>query len=160
MTIAYLSLGSNLGDKLSELQAAIDLLNQNKAVHVTKVSDVYQTSPVGGVKQDDFYNIAAQIDTTLSASLLLELIHKIEHQLHRVRKIHWGPRTLDIDIILFGDAHIHTEDLIIPHPEMNNRKFVLQPIIQIYDGDDSKMQSALNQIHGQEIESMGSLIKL
>ncbi|UQS86739.1 2-amino-4-hydroxy-6-hydroxymethyldihydropteridine diphosphokinase [Nicoliella spurrieriana] len=160
MTVAYLSLGSNLGDKLSELQQAVELLNADPQIEVTKVSDVYQTAPVGGVKQDDFYNLAAQIHTTLSAGLLLNVIHQIEQQLHRVRKIHWGPRTLDIDIITFGTEQIDTETLQIPHPEMNNRRFVLEPMMQIYDGDVSKLAAANAKIEGQEIEGIGSLIKL
>ncbi|WP_255552564.1 2-amino-4-hydroxy-6-hydroxymethyldihydropteridine diphosphokinase [Lactobacillus sp. Sy-1] len=160
MTVAYLSLGSNLGDKLSELQQAVTLLNADENVTVTKVSDVYQTSPVGGVKQDDFYNIAVQVTTNLAAESLLNLIHVIEQKLHRVRKIHWGPRTLDIDIILFGTAHIQSASLTVPHPEMNNRKFVLQPLMQIYDNDASALQAAFAKIDGQEIESIGSLIKI
>ncbi|MHA8110973.1 2-amino-4-hydroxy-6-hydroxymethyldihydropteridine diphosphokinase [Lactobacillaceae bacterium Melli_B4] len=160
MTVAYLSLGSNLGDKLNELQSAIDLLNQDEHITVEQVSDVYQTSPVGGVKQDDFYNLAARIDTNLSAEMLLDVIHSIEQKLHRVRKIHWGPRTLDIDIILFGDLRINNDRLIIPHPEMNNRKFVLRPLTQVYVGDTTAFQSTMKQIQGQEIESIGSLIEL
>lgn len=160
MTTAYLSLGSNMGDKLQELQAATDLLSDNPKVTVEATSDIYQTLPVGGVQQDDFYNIALRIETTLAPQDLLDLIHKIEQHLHRVRKIHWGPRTLDIDIILYGKQFINTPTLIIPHPEMNNRRFVLEPLMSIYKGDTNTFLKHDQAISGQDIESVGDLIKL
>jgi 2-amino-4-hydroxy-6-hydroxymethyldihydropteridine diphosphokinase len=131
MTIAYLSLGSNIGNRLANLQEAITLLQAHEGITVEAVSHVYETQPVGGVVQDNFYNIAVRLDTTLTAPLLLTYLHEIEHALKRVRKIHWGPRTIDLDILVFGDEVWADETLTIPHREMANRRFVLTPLLDV-----------------------------
>jgi GTP cyclohydrolase I/2-amino-4-hydroxy-6-hydroxymethyldihydropteridine diphosphokinase len=133
MQTVYLSLGSNIGDKQAYLQDAVSLLGQNAAILIDKKSKFYQTSPVGGVPQDDFVNMALKISTNLDAHTLLEVIHDIEAKLNRVRKIHWGPRTIDIDVLFYGNEKILEEDLIVPHKEVFNRLFVLVPLMEILE---------------------------
>lgn len=131
MTIAYLSLGANLGDRLAHLQAAVTALQEHPHIQVAAVSQVYETQPVGGVVQDDFYNLALRLTTTLTAPELLTVLHDIEQALKRVRKVHWGPRTIDLDILVFGDEVWSDEVLTIPHREMANRRFVLTPLLDV-----------------------------
>ena len=135
MTRAYLSMGANIGDRLGNLQRGVQLLHAMPAIIVTAVSQVYETQPVGGVVQDDFYNIAVRLETTLSAPELLASLHVIEQQLKRVREIHWGPRTIDLDILVFGDEVWSDDVLTIPHREMANRRFVLQPLLDVIAAD-------------------------
>ncbi|MDF7627506.1 2-amino-4-hydroxy-6-hydroxymethyldihydropteridine diphosphokinase [Lactobacillaceae bacterium L1_55_11] len=137
---AYLSIGSNLNDRLAALQAAVSALVADPKIRQVQVSKVYETSPVGGVPQDDFYNTAVALDTTYSAHELLDKIHEIEQQLHRVRKIHWGPRTIDLDILFYGDEIIQDADLTVPHPELYNRKFVLVPLLDLYEANNPQSQ--------------------
>lgn len=136
MEIGYLSLGSNMGDKQDYLRQAVNLLGKHSEIIVDQQSAFYQTSPVGGVEQDDFVNVAVRILTTLTAENLLDYLHQIEQQLNRVRKIHWGPRTIDIDIIFFGQATINEPNLVVPHPEALKRRFVVEPILSIMPTDD------------------------
>lgn len=135
MTHAYLSMGANIGNRLDNLQQAVQLLQATNTITVTAVSHVYETQPVGGVTQDDFYNIAVRLDTTLSALELLTRLHEIEQRLKRVRQIHWGPRTIDLDILVFGDEVWSDDVLTIPHREMANRRFVLQPLLDVVADD-------------------------
>lgn len=135
MTRAYLSMGANIGDRVGNLQRGVQLLHAMPAITVTAVSQVYETQPVGGVVQDDFYNIAVRLETTLSAPELLASLHVIEQQLKRVREIHWGPRTIDLDILVFGDEVWSDDVLTIPHREMANRRFVLQPLLDVIAAD-------------------------
>lgn len=128
---AYLSIGSNVGDKEGNLSEAIRLLNEDGKIQVTSVSDFIVTSPVGGVVQDDFLNGAIGILTLYEPQELLEKITYIEKRLKRDREIHWGPRTIDLDIILYEDLIMNTESLTIPHAEMTRREFVLKPLSQI-----------------------------
>lgn len=129
--ICYIAIGSNLGDKEENLKKAIELLNKDERTEVTKVSDFIVTEPYGGVPQDDFVNGALEMKTLRSPREVLQLIGEIEEKLKRVRKIHWGPRTIDLDIIFYDDDVILESDLIIPHKEMTKRDFVLKPLCQI-----------------------------
>ncbi|GEL16002.1 2-amino-4-hydroxy-6-hydroxymethyldihydropteridine diphosphokinase [Pediococcus cellicola] len=129
----YLSVGSNLGDRQANLTQAIELLKQNPAIQVEKVSPIYQTQPVGGVVQDNFLNLAIRLQTSLSAHDLLDAIHKIEQDLRRKRLVHWGPRTIDLDILYFNHETYHDQALTIPHPEIGNRRFVLIPLLDVLD---------------------------
>ena len=131
MTYAYLGLGSNVGDRLSQLEQAIEILDQTENINVTQVSPVYETEPVGYVEQPQFLNLCIEIETSLTPQMLLHKCLQTEHQLHRVRDIRWGPRTLDVDILLYGDDIIEEEDLVIPHPRMFERAFVLIPLNDI-----------------------------
>lgn len=131
----YLSVGSNLGDRRVNLKQAVNLLAQNSAINVKKVSPIYQTQPVGGVPQDDFLNIAIHLSTSLDAHRLLDELHQIEQNLRRKRLIHWGPRTIDLDILYFNHETYQDDTLIIPHPEIANRRFVLIPLLDVLTDD-------------------------
>lgn len=128
---AYLSIGSNLGDKEAYLNYAIDSLYDDNGCRVLAVSNFIETEPYGPVVQDNFLNGCVEIETIYSPKELLKVTQQIEAGAHRTREIHWGPRTLDIDIILYGDKIIHEPDLMIPHIEMHKREFVLEPLKQI-----------------------------
>lgn len=129
--IAYIGLGSNIGDREYQLNRALELLKSAEKVEVTTVSSFYNTAPVGYEQQPDFLNAVVEIMTTLSADDLLELCSKIEKELKRERIIRWGPRTIDLDILLFGNSVINEKDLVIPHPRMHERKFVMEPLNEI-----------------------------
>jgi 2-amino-4-hydroxy-6-hydroxymethyldihydropteridine diphosphokinase len=126
VTRAYLALGSNLGDRLTYLQGAVDELARR--VRVVAVSRVYETAPVGGPEQDDYLNAVVAIDTDLDPWALLAVAQECERSADRVRIEHWGPRTLDVDVLLFGDVVLEDPDLTIPHPRMWERAFVLAPL--------------------------------
>ena len=128
---AYIALGSNMGDKKGYLDMAIRRLKEREDCRVEKVSDYLVTAPYGGVEQDDFLNGALELKTTLEPEELLDVLHEIEKEAGRVREIHWGPRTLDLDILLYNDTVVDTERLHIPHIEMHKRDFVLKPMTQI-----------------------------
>lgn len=128
---AYLGLGSNLGDRLGHLRRAVELLRAHPDIRITGVSSIYETAPVGPVEQPDFLNMVVAAETTLSPEKLLSVTQEIEKRLHRVRTIRWGPRTLDIDILLYGDLTLHREGLILPHPRMEERAFVLIPLLEV-----------------------------
>ncbi|MDE6761902.1 MAG: 2-amino-4-hydroxy-6-hydroxymethyldihydropteridine diphosphokinase [Lachnospiraceae bacterium] len=127
----YLSIGSNMGDKEGYLDFAIDRLNALPDTKVTAVSDYLETEPYGGVEQDKFLNGALEVETLKAAHELLETTLGIEKEAHRERIVHWGPRTLDIDILFYDDAVIMEEDLKIPHIEIPKREFVLEPLAAI-----------------------------
>lgn len=128
---AYIALGSNLGDKKGYLDQAVISLDQIRGCHVEKVSSYLVTEPYGGVEQDDFLNACLLLKTFLPPQELLDRMHEIEQAAHRTREIHWGPRTLDLDILLYDDMIIETKTLIIPHVEMHLREFVLKPLAEI-----------------------------
>lgn len=128
---AYIALGSNMGDKQGYLDMAVRKLKERPDCQVNKVSDYLVTAPYGGVEQEDFLNGALELRTMLEPEELLEILHGIEQDANRVREIHWGPRTLDLDILLYDDLVLDTPDLQIPHAEMHMREFVLSPMAQI-----------------------------
>ncbi len=127
----YIALGSNLGDKKGYLDMAVSRLSQSEGCRVKKVADYIVTEPYGGVEQDDFLNSCLELETLLSPAELLTLLHEIEAAADRKREIHWGPRTLDLDILLYDDLVMDSEALTIPHVEMHKRDFVLTPLAQI-----------------------------
>lgn len=129
--IVYLSLGSNMGDRLSYLSQAIQLLQEHSQVQIVKKSSIYETDPIGYTDQDLFLNMVIKIETSLSAHELLSLLQRIENKLGRERLVRWGPRTLDLDILLYNQENIETEQLLIPHPRMYERSFVLIPLFEI-----------------------------
>lgn len=128
---AYVALGSNMGDTKGYLDMAVKMLEDRSDCQVTKVSDYLVTKPYGGVEQDDFLNGALELRTILEPEELLDVLHEIEQAANRERRIHWGPRTLDLDILLYDDLVFDTPDLHIPHMEMHMRDFVLKPLAQI-----------------------------
>lgn len=138
MKQAYLSIGSNMGDRLSFLQQAVQLLVEEAAVTVESVSDVYETEPVGYTDQAAFLNIAVGLTTSLDAHALLEVCQKVEQELGRKRIIRWGPRTVDLDILLYNEENIESDVLQVPHPRMHERAFVLIPLVSIYESEELK----------------------
>jgi 2-amino-4-hydroxy-6-hydroxymethyldihydropteridine diphosphokinase len=128
VTRAYLALGSNLGDRAGFLQLALDELGGAAGVAVVVVSRVYETAPVGGPPQDAFLNAVVAVDTTLEPRALLALAQKIENRAERVRSERWGPRTLDVDVLLYDAVTLDDPELTIPHPRMWERGFVLAPL--------------------------------
>jgi 2-amino-4-hydroxy-6-hydroxymethyldihydropteridine diphosphokinase len=125
----YIGLGSNMGDKLAACRRALELLS--RAGRVTRVSSFYCTEPVGYPDQETFLNAVAQLETDLSPLALLAACHVIEEELGRDRLFRWGPRTIDLDILLYGDQVVNTGELTIPHPLMAVRRFVLTPLCEI-----------------------------
>lgn len=128
---AFLGLGGNIGDVLANMVTALQSLNRRDDTSVVSVSSVYRTPPWGIENQDWFLNACAGVDTSLSPKALLDAGLQIEGLLKRERRERWGPRTLDIDILTFGNESILTEQLTIPHPRMHEREFVLRPLADI-----------------------------
>jgi len=124
---AYVALGSNLGDRESYLRLGVHGLG-----HVTAMSSVYETDPVGGPDgQGAYLNMVVEVETSLDPFALLRRCQRIESEAMRQRVVRWGPRTLDVDIIQFGDVSIHSDDLVVPHPRFAERRFVLEPLAEI-----------------------------
>ncbi|WP_422121819.1 2-amino-4-hydroxy-6-hydroxymethyldihydropteridine diphosphokinase [Planococcus sp. X10-3] len=136
MNNSYLSLGSNMGNRLEMLKQAVRLLNEHQSIDVLKISSLYETEPVGFTEQEPFLNMVVYLQTDLSALDLLEVCQDIERKLDRKREIRWGPRTIDLDILLFNSDKIKTDRLIIPHPRMHERAFVLIPLLELDPGQD------------------------
>ncbi len=131
-TDAYIALGSNLGDREFNLLQAIAEVGRLPGSKVTALSSFYETSPVGAVKQDAFYNAVLRLSTLLDPrSLLTNLLRIEDENFKRVRTIHQGPRRIDLDLLLYGDMAINEEDLVVPHPRLAERRFVLQPLCEI-----------------------------
>lgn len=128
---AFVAFGSNLGDKEKFIDEAIEALSNLPQINIVAISDKIVTEPYGNVEQDVFLNGVMKIETLLPADELLQILQKVEEHAGRERKIHWGPRTLDLDIIFYDDDIISEDDLIVPHPDMKNRDFVLKPLMQI-----------------------------
>ena len=131
MAQVYLSLGSNLGDRAATLEAALRALKGFGDVRINRRSSLYETAPMGKTDQPDFYNIVIEVETALSPEVLLDRCQEVERALGRVRGARWGPRTVDVDILLYDRDTVSSERLIIPHPEMLRRRFVLEPLIEI-----------------------------
>ncbi len=128
---AYLGIGSNLGDRAAHLQGAVDALGRVDGVRIVGVSRVYETSPVGGPPQPDYLNAVVAVDTELTARALLGVAHEVEAAAERVRTVRWGPRTLDVDVLLVGDERVDEPDLVVPHPRMAERAFVIVPLADL-----------------------------
>lgn len=128
---AIIALGSNIGNSRKYIENAVEQIENSEYIKDVKVSDLILTKPYGYTEQDDFLNGALICNTVLSPNGLLDLMHSIENRANRIREIHWGPRTLDLDLIFYDAAVIDTPDLTVPHIDMHNRAFVLQPVHQI-----------------------------
>ena len=132
MTTVYLGLGSNLGDRRRNLEAAIEALRAHPQITVSAVSSFLETEPVGGPPgQGEFLNAAAEIETDLAPEALLEELKRIERALGRKPGPRWGPRQMDLDILLYGETILETDSLVIPHPRLRERRFVLAPLAEI-----------------------------
>lgn len=128
---AVIALGSNLGNRYDYLVKAIQLLNKDSKIQLVNFSSIYETDPVGYEDQDLFLNMVMMINTDYTANELLEVCLNTELQLGRKREIKWGPRTIDLDILLFNQENIETEKLMIPHPRITERAFVMIPLLEI-----------------------------
>ncbi len=132
--IACIALGSNLGDRRAAIRAAVAAIAELHGTSIRAVSAPVETAPVGPPGQRDYLNAAASIETTLSPRDLLDALLRIEHDLGRVRRERWGPRTIDLDLILFGDRVTDEPGLTLPHPRFRERLFVLEPLAEIEPG--------------------------
>ncbi|MDB2590313.1 2-amino-4-hydroxy-6-hydroxymethyldihydropteridine diphosphokinase [Candidatus Thioglobus sp.] len=131
--LAYIGLGSNLNEPKQQIKTAVMALHATKDVQVVNLSSLYQSPPVDDSKQPDYINAIAQVDTHLTPLELLYVCQDIETKQHRVREKKWGARTIDLDIIIYGVQVVASKQLIIPHPEMMNRAFVLIPLAELED---------------------------
>jgi len=129
---AYIGLGSNMGDRLATLQSALAHLCGFETVTVAAVSGAWETAPVGGaVEQSDYLNAAAALRSDLAPWELLDTLLEVERRHGRRRLARWGPRTLDLDLLLYGDHHVQEPGLSLPHPRLDERRFVLEPLLEI-----------------------------
>lgn len=131
---AFLGLGSNVGDRLAALQEAVDLLHATDGVRVDVVSSVYETDPIGGPEQDPFLNIALRVATRRGPWRLLRAGQAVEKRLGRERTVRWGPRTIDVDVLLYETRVVRVPRLEIPHPRLTERAFALVPLIEVAPG--------------------------
>ena len=128
---AYIGLGSNLGERESMIRQALEALSLLPETDLVRASSLYDTEPVGDVDQPNFLNAVAQVETDLSASQLLWNLQLIEKRLGRERTRRWGPRVIDLDLLLYGDEIIEDDALRVPHPELTRRAFVLVPLVEL-----------------------------
>ena len=131
MVTAYLALGANLGDRLASLQQAADLLAAAPGVTLVRSSRVYETDPVGGPDQPDYLNAVVEVQTNLSPHDLLRACLDVETRMGRVRAERWGPRPIDVDLLTYDDRTVDDPDLVVPHPRMHERGFVLVPLSEL-----------------------------
>ncbi len=131
MVTAYLGFGANLGEREASINKAVVELVRTGACKITRVSSMYETEPVGIREQPDFLNAVAEIETGLEPPELLRTIRSVERKIGREKSFKWGPRIIDIDILLYGDQCVTEESLEVPHPEMHRRAFVLTPLAEI-----------------------------
>jgi 2-amino-4-hydroxy-6-hydroxymethyldihydropteridine diphosphokinase len=130
--VAYIALGANLGDRQRNIRAAVLKLRQTDGINVRKISELIDNPALGGpADSPNFLNAVAEISTLLSAQALLKRMMTIEKELGRARRKKWEPRIIDLDLLLFGDQILSFQDLVIPHPMMHERKFVLEPLAEI-----------------------------
>jgi 2-amino-4-hydroxy-6-hydroxymethyldihydropteridine diphosphokinase len=154
MTTSYIGIGSNVGDRRAFCRKAIRALDASDGITVTRVSSLYETAPVGGPPQRSFVNIAARTDTELDPRALLETLQRVEQRLGREPSdIRWGPRVVDLDILLFGREKVSEPDLEIPHPRLKERRFVLVPLLEIEpdvtDPWDTRLDTYLEEAEGE-----------
>lgn len=131
MIVCYLGLGSNLGNRRKNIKKALGYLAKARGIKIEKTSRIYETEPVGGPPQGKFLNAAVRIKTSLSPHLLLKSIKKIENNLGRKKSVRWAPREIDLDILFYGDKIVKQKNLVIPHPRIFEREFVLKPLREI-----------------------------
>lgn len=139
MSLCYIGIGSNLGDRRDNIRQAIAKINQLKGTKVTRVSSIIETLPVGGPRQGKYLNACLELKTRFSPTQLLKNLQNIELALGRVRSVKYAARTIDLDILLFNDKRIRRRNLIVPHPKMLERKFVLVPLKEIAPGIVKKL---------------------
>lgn len=157
---AFIGIGSNVGDRLATVEAAVWALHATDGIAVEDVSGIYETLPWGGVEQDPFLNAVVKVVTRLSPRDLLAECHATEAAFGRDRAAEqrWGPRVLDLDVLLYGDEQIDTADLVVPHPRLAERAFVLVPLLEVFPGGElpdgrrlTRCLSALAPIEGIDL---------
>jgi 2-amino-4-hydroxy-6-hydroxymethyldihydropteridine diphosphokinase len=131
MTLAYVALGANLGPREITLLRAVDLLAETEGIDVQAVSQLRETEPVGVVEQPRFLNGAVAVETSLPSRALLERLLEVERTLGRVRDVRWGPRFVDLDLLVYGDQQIDEPGLRVPHPRLHERRFALEPLAEL-----------------------------
>ena len=152
---AYISLGSNMGDRYNYIIQAINYLDEHPDIDVVNKSSIYETDPVGYEDQDLFLNMVIEVKTQLKPHELLDICMGIEQILGRKREIKWGPRTIDLDILLYNQENIETDKLIVPHPRMLERAFVMVPLLEINQDvhvpeSGEPLDLCLDQLPGKE----------
>jgi 2-amino-4-hydroxy-6-hydroxymethyldihydropteridine diphosphokinase len=131
MTLAYVALGANLGPREITLLRAVDLLAETEGIDMQAVSQLRETEPVGLVEQPPFLNGAVAVETSLPPRELLERLLEVERTLGRVRDVRWGPRLVDLDLLVYGDLQVDEPGLRVPHPRLHERRFVLEPLAEL-----------------------------
>ncbi len=159
---AYIGLGSNLGEREDNIRAALEAIADLPDTDLVRVSSLYDTEPVGEVEQPNFLNAALVVDTELDARTLLWNLMLIEKRLGRVRTQRWGPRTIDLDLLLYGDELIEDDDLRVPHPEIIRRSFVLVPLVEleprlVHPGTGETLVAHLNRLGARPLVKRGTL---
>ena len=161
MSKAYLGIGTNIGNREENLKNALISLNLLPLTKVTAISKVYETEPVGYANQDDFLNIAVEVETELTAQNLLGACLGIEAGLGRVREIKNGPRIIDVDLLLYDNEEYNTPTLVLPHPRMFERDFVLQPLLDInFNNPLFDRKRAQNLLTGKGIKEYSYNLKM
>jgi 2-amino-4-hydroxy-6-hydroxymethyldihydropteridine diphosphokinase len=156
----YLGLGSNLGRRACNLAAAVSLLTRSPGLALRRLSSVYLTPPVGPADQPDFLNLVACYDSDLAPDQLLEAALRVEQRLGRVRTVRWGPRIIDVDILLMGDLQIAWPDLTVPHPRLRERQFVLVPLAEIAPRLELPGGGVVGELAGGETDQVRRLGRL
>jgi 2-amino-4-hydroxy-6-hydroxymethyldihydropteridine diphosphokinase len=158
MTISYIGIGSNLSDPLRQVRTALSELAEIPKTRLIAQSSLYRTPPMGPSEQPDYINAVAGVETTLPVEELLQELQRLEQQHQRQRLIHWGPRTLDLDILLYGDTVIQSAILSVPHPGLTQRIFVVQPLMEIASTlvlpDGRRLKEIYKNLEGESIEQL------
>lgn len=164
--VAYLSLGSNLGDRSANLQEAVDRLQAYPHVEVIRVSPCYLTEPAGYREQPWFLNLAAEVDIVLEPREFLRILQAVERGMGRTRPIHWGPRVIDLDLLMQDDREIREPDLVLPHPRLLERGFVLVPLadlvpeLRLPNGERLKTYLENNNFAAKVLPYPGGTVKI
>ena len=160
MVRAAIGLGSNLGDRAQHIATAVAALSELGSLH--RVSSLYETAPMGGPRQGAYLNAAAVVDTELSARTLLDRCREIERESGRDRRDRWGPRTLDLDILLYGNETIEEPALTVPHPRMTERRFVLEPLLEVWPDATLPSGTPLEEfrvaVSGQKVRKVEAVV--
>lgn len=162
--LIYVALGSNLQQPIQQLQQACDHLQSTPDIQLLKASRIYKSFPVGPQDQPDFYNAVVVIESALSSQQLLSELQRIEQLQQRVRFRHWGPRTIDLDLILYGDNIINNDNLIVPHPRMKERHFVLLPLAdldsELIFPDGTKLNDLIKSLDTHDIQPVSAELEV
>lgn len=157
MTVAFVGLGSNLGDPAQQVRTALAELDGLAHTRVVRRSSLYRSAPVGHAPQPDYVNAVAQLETGLPAERLLGELQEVEQRHGRVRSFANAPRTLDLDLLLFGDLELRSESLTLPHPRLHERRFVLEPLAEIADAQipgRGRARALLERVRDQPVEKL------